>query len=154
MENFICDNSLLVESSKNLENSGFRISLLEKRFGIYDERVLNTKKLYSELEFSHFSLVNRFKKECVSEITTILFFYSNSENLADESEKMGFILGSFKRDNFEKIMIYSFDVNLDFKLIRILKSEYKISSAPVIVVNEGSPFYLRNINDLRNFKDY
>ena len=150
LENFLCDNSLLAKSSRNLDSSGFKISILETRFGKYDERVLKVKKLYSQLEFSHFSLVNKFKEECGADISTILFFYSNDESVEEESEKTGFILGSFRKGNFESIMIYSFDINLDFELIRTLREEYNITHAPVIVVNEEEPFYLRNIDDLRN----
>ena len=52
-----CTDELLVESSKRLDAVGSKINLLEKRFGKNDDRVLEQKKLYTDLEIKHFQII-------------------------------------------------------------------------------------------------
>jgi len=109
------------------------------------------KKLYSELELRHFNIIKNLNEQCNANFDVIFFFYSNAGNKQDESEKMGFILGSYKRINPGSVMIYSFDYNLDLKSIDDLELEYSIEDAPRIVINEEDSFYLTNIDDLDNY---
>ena len=151
LDNFVCDNQLLVSSSKDLDNIGFKISILEKRFGKKDLRVLEKKKLYSDLEIMHFNLIKKFNINCNSGFTTLLFFYSNEIGVIDESENTAFILSSFKTNNPSKIMIYSFDYNLDYETINKLKVEYNVSFAPSVLINEKDLIYLKNIDNLKTY---
>ena len=151
LENFECEDSLLSESSNDLDNSAFKITLLEQRFGKHDLRVLNIKKLYSELEYTHFNLVNKFKKECGADFVTILFFYVNEDDFESDNERASYILGAFKESHISGVMIYSFDAELDLNTVKELRKKYNVTYAPVIVVNEGNPFYPKNIDDLREY---
>ncbi|MBL7059259.1 hypothetical protein ISS08_02300 [Candidatus Pacearchaeota archaeon] len=151
LDEFECEDNLLSESSQDLDNSAFKISILEQRFGKHDYRVLKIKKLYSELEYTHFRLVNKFKEECGANFITILFFYVNDEDFEDDNERASFVIGAFKESHDVGVMIYSFDAELDLPLIKELREEYNVTYAPVIVMNEGEPFYPRNIDYLRGY---
>ncbi|MFH1425248.1 MAG: hypothetical protein ABIG28_00770 [archaeon] len=133
----ICDDSILIESSTILDEIGSRLSLLETRFGKEDSRVLEQKNLYSEVEFKHFQIIKKLEEQCEQDYLPLLFFYSNQENLEEESERMGFILGKFKRQHNEQVMVYSFDFNLESKLIQNLKEEYNITVAPRVLVDKS-----------------
>ncbi len=148
LKDFICEGEILFDASRKLDDVGVRLGILEQRFGKNDKRVLEQKKFYSILEQKHFEIIKKFDENCDQNFMTILFFYSNMEDLEEESEGFSYILESFKRKNPDKIMIYSFDYNLDFELIDELKGKYEIVSAPLIVVDEGEPFYLKNIDEL------
>lgn len=143
-----CDEGLLLKASEKLDVAGSRMSLLETRFGKNDARVLKQKDLYSELEVKHFEITKAFDVECGKDFSTILFFYSNSENDKDNSERVGFILSTFKNKNPGSVMIYSFDANLDSEIINSLKTKYGVSEVPMIVVDEGIPKNIRNIDDI------
>ncbi|MBS3088679.1 hypothetical protein J4402_02765 [Candidatus Pacearchaeota archaeon] len=143
-----CGEDILVKSSIILDEVGGKLDLLEKRFGKKDSRVLEQKKLYSQLELKHFNIIKQIKKQCNEDYITILFFYSNNEPLNEESERMGFILRTFKDKMSDKIMIYSFDYNLNSELIINLKENYNITSAPIAVINEQDKIYVKNIEDL------
>lgn len=147
----LCDDSTILTSSQILDRVGSKLSILETRFGKEDMRVLEQKKLYSEIEFKHFQIIKRLEGRCEKDYLPIFFFYSNQKNLESESERMGFILGKFKRQNTENVMIYSFDSNLDYSLIRDLKSQHNITSVPIVLINEENLVYIRNIDDLDSY---
>lgn len=146
-----CNSDVLIEASDKLDRVGSKLNLLESRFGKMDLRVLEQKKLYSELSYRHFEIIRTLKDQCNKNFITILFFYSNSEELAKESEGMGFILSSFKNEDPSRIMIYSFDADLDSMVIRELTERYNVTGAPVSVVNEDENLAVTNINRLKPF---
>ena len=71
-----CSSELLFESSRKLEDSGIKIGFLEESFGKEDSRVLEQKKLYTQLEIKHFEIVKYLNERCDVGFVTILFFYS------------------------------------------------------------------------------
>lgn len=148
---FDCSQDQLLKASEILDSVGIRIGILETRFGKNDRRVLEQKSIYTEIEIKHFELVKKIEEQCQENRTKILFFYSNEKNVEEESDRMGFILSSFKKQNPSKIMIYSFDFNLKIEQINNLKEKYKITTAPIIVLNEKETLYVKNINELNNY---
>ncbi|MEK6928613.1 MAG: hypothetical protein AABW65_01500 [Nanoarchaeota archaeon] len=143
-----CDVSVLVQASEKLDRVGWRLSLLETRFGKNDARVLEQKSSYNELEVRHLELVKLFQQQCKIPFVPILFFYSNKEEHKDESERVGFVLSTLKRKSPEKVMIYSFDYNLKSELIRELKEKYRVKEAPIVLVNESYFAKVSNIDEL------
>ncbi|MEK6824600.1 MAG: hypothetical protein AABY02_01980, partial [Nanoarchaeota archaeon] len=148
-ENFSCDGRMLIKASETFDDAAQKLNLLEKRFGKSDERVLELKKRYSELEYRHFKITKKFNEECGSGYVIVFFFYSNrDQGKEDESERMGYILTAFEREDADKIMIYALDFDLKTALIDSLKGEYNITRPPMIVVNEKDVFYVRNLREL------
>lgn len=145
---FECDDSLLISSSDIFEEAAFRLTLLEKRFGKNDVRVLEQKKLYTELQYRHFLITKKFNDQCNGSFLPLFFFYSNLEDREEESERMGFVLTTFERQDAERIVIYSFDFNLDSSIISLLRQNHNITRAPYVVVNEQEGLYVRSIEDL------
>ncbi len=143
-----CKNTLLFESSQRLDDAGSKIGLMEREFGKKDKRVLEQKKLYTELEYKHFLIVKKLNEKCETTQDIIFFFYSNEDDFEDVGEEMGYILTIFKMQNPGKIMIYSFDYELDSEIIASLKKEYLISDVPIVVINGEITLKVKNIEDL------
>ena len=137
--------------SQELDRTGTIVGILEERFGKNDPRVLEQKKVYTMLEIQHFLLIKDYNEECIKEIPTILFFYSNEENYIESAEKMGYIISSIKTQNKE-IMVYSFDFNLNSNLITLLKKKYNIENPNTAVINEENN--IENINNINEVKPY
>jgi hypothetical protein len=137
--------------SQELDRTGTIVGILEERFGKNDPRVLEQKKVYTMLEIQHFLLIKDYNEECIKEIPTILFFYSNEENYIESAEKMGYIISSLKTQNKE-IMVYSFDFNLNSNLITLLKKKYNIENPNTAVINEENN--IENINNINEVKPY
>lgn len=146
-----CTADILVSSSGILDNVGSKIGILETRFGKNDRRVLEQKKLYTQLEIMHYSIVKDLNKVCNKNYITILYFYSNEKEVMEESERMGIILSTFKNLEPEKVMVYSFDFNLNTEEIIGIKEKYKIESAPITLINEKDQVYIKNINELEPY---
>ena len=139
--NFSCDPAVHLASSSRFDLVASKLSLLEKRFGKTDSRLVSLKINYSDLEYRHFLITKRFNLECASDFMTIFFFYSNrNDALERRSERIGFILTTLQRIHPDKVMIYSFDADLNSTLIRDLKEAHGIDSVPAVVVNGGEPF--------------
>lgn len=151
LENFSCDSSKLIDSSNKLDVVADKLTLLENRFGKKDSRVLEQKKLYSELEKRHFDITSRFNNECDANYLQVLFFYSNRDDAKEyESDRFGFILTTFEREDADRIIIYSYDVDLDSDVVKNLVSKYGVDSAPIVIIGNES-FYLSRINQLDRY---
>ena len=142
-----CDIFNPEEFTRELGQMGNTITLLEDRWGKTDERVLEQKKVYSLLEVQHFLLVQENNKQCGTKYPEILFFYSNLGSYENRANQIGFILGNLKLQN-SNVMVYSFDYDLDYAIINILKEKYNITEPNTIVVNEGEPFQPTNIDQI------
>lgn len=143
-----CNGTILLESSVELDDIGSRIETLEKNFGANDQRVITQKQLYEEIEFKHYTLINNFNNICKSNFTTIIFFYSNNGDYKDASGHVGFIIGSFKSTNPDKIMVYSFDKNINFSKSDFFIKNYHILTVPFVILNNKSIGNVNNIKDL------
>lgn len=142
--NYYLKNQLLVSSclspipsdfSTELDSIGGYITTLEKRFGKTSNEVLEQKKIYSMLELQHYNLIKTYNAECNKNLSIIFFFYSNNEAFIDSAERRGFILSSLKTQN-KNVMIYSFDYDLNFDIIQLLKKKYNITEPNTILINE------------------
>src|SRR3989344_2571387 len=149
-ETFNCNSDILIEASDKLDKVGVKLNILETRFGKKDARVLQQKKLYSELEVKHFNIIKKLKETCEEDFITILFFYTNLKPNDKKSQNVGFILTTFKNKAPEKIMVYALDYNLDSSAIDSLKETYHINEAPSTLINEQITLDVKNIEDLEN----
>lgn len=146
VENIKCSESFLNEiPTKQLEDVGFSLSLLEERFGKNDERIVPGKKLYTALELKHMMYINDLKKNCDLDLDVVLFFYSNEEKDVVSAEAMGRIIDGAKTEKGSKLMVYSFDYNLDSSLIDYIKREYGINKPNLVVVNEKLYFDVNEV---------
>ncbi|HOW37218.1 MAG TPA: hypothetical protein PLK34_03140 [Candidatus Pacearchaeota archaeon] len=148
LENVTCTEQTLFDSSEKLDFVGDQLSLLETRFSKQDVRVLEQKRLYSELQLAHFKIIKELNKKCDQKFIILFFFYSNSPSLQENSERVGYILSTFKKENPNKIMIYSFDTDLNYDIIEKLKQDYNVTQIPEVVINEKQNLVLENINQL------
>ncbi|MGB9675124.1 MAG: glutaredoxin family protein [Candidatus Nanoarchaeia archaeon] len=108
------------------------------------EKELIKKKYFLE-ELRHWHLVRQLNEQCNLSYQTILYFYSKN---CPTCEAQGIVLSAEKeklRKNGKELMIYSFDVDLDFAPIILLKAKYKITETPAIVI-DGKP-YLGFVSD-------
>jgi len=134
-EDYPCDFYIMNKISEKLDFLGGVITILEKKKGLNNEEVLELKKVYSLIEVRHFSLVNKLKKECQSNYTTLLFFYSNEKECKKEVDEKSFIT-TFLRNKYNSVRVYSFDLNLDLEVISFFKKVYNLGGCSGIVLNE------------------
>jgi len=145
----ICSEESYLEVTGALAFQGQIIGDLEGKMGKDNPKVLFRKKFYSLIELEHFEFVNLVNKECNKSINTILFFYSNKKDDIDNSLDLGDLLGAVYSNNKDNLVIYSFDIHLDSKLIKSLREQYGVGDASVVIVNGEHRFNeIKNINDI------
>lgn len=153
-KNATCNEAFISNVSRKLDEVATRISILEERWGKNNPQVIEQKKLYSELEYRHFNIIKNSNEKCETDFVPFFFFYSNEPESSEYTEDISFILQYFKKENSNKVMIYSFDYNLDYDLIKSLKQEYSVTNAPVVIyVKNKESFTPSNIGDIRKYLD-
>lgn len=151
LENLECASEILLKASNKLDFIGGELPSLESKLGKNDSRIIEQKKDYSNVEIAHLNIVKELNSRCNEKFLVVLFFYSNDFALEEESRRMGYILSTFKKENPEKVMVYSFDADLDYALIQKMKQDYNITRIPQIVINEKQNLVLENINQLEAY---
>ncbi len=147
----ICSIDYYSKITEDLAFQGQLINDLESKLGKNDEAVLFRKQFYTLVEIEHFELIRDLNRKCDYNVTVLLFFYSNTKEDLDESERVGNILGVVSQRNPD-VKIYSFDINLDSELVTLLKEKYQVEKSPTVVVNEKVRVSeINNIDDIEKF---
>jgi hypothetical protein len=146
-----CGNSSLVPLSKQLDDLGSVIGLLETKMGKENPNVIASKELYTAMEVQHFLQIIKYNKNCNISVETVLFFYSNIEN-PSASETTGYILSTLKTKDPNNLMIYSFDYDLNIPIINTLKEKYSIEKPNTVIINETIKLSdITNIEQMQNY---
>ncbi len=137
---------------------GNRIENLEKSQGQDDPNLLIQKEFYQLIQIRTWLLLKDFKKECNTNQSIILFFYTNNEDKPvekDLSEKQGLILDELYTRYPDRIAIFAFEININNSALNALKSIYNVSKSPTLIIDERyyegliSSKELENISNLR-----
>ncbi len=96
-------------------------------------RLNSIKQNYFLLETRHWLFVQKLNKECGTNYTPMLYFYSDQGD-CDNCEAQGIVLSEIKKTHPDA-MIYSFDTNADYSLVSTIKAIYNITTAPSVVIN-------------------
>lgn len=144
-----CKGAELLSLSKELQNMGAIIGLLEDELGKENSEVIEQKKIYTILQVEHLLFIQEKNDRCNKENPIILFFYSNEEDYLDRAEEIGYILSNKKSTNPE-VMIYSFDYDLESSLIKTLKTINGVDSPNTVLVNGKIIPPVKDINDLNS----
>src|SRR4030043_714932 len=132
----MCSQEALEDISQQLGFQGAVIDDLEKKLGKKNSEVLFQKKFYTLVELEHLNFITDYNKKCNSSFNTIMFFYSNNPLYYKDSDKLGRLLDAIYSKYPEKVIIYSFDVDLDSELISKLKQKYDIEKVPTVIMNQ------------------
>lgn len=132
-----CGNYVIYGLGEKLDDLGTRLTMLEDQLGKNDARVIELKKPYTLLMIQHYILIKKRVEKCNENYSIVLFFYSNKPEYVEESKKQGFVLNYLaKKYGYEKIKVYSLDVDLNIGVINTLKETYNFTTTPTTVVNE------------------
>ena len=138
-----CSSASLEELAKRMEQLGPKIDFLEKQSKT--EELVNLKKYYSLLEIKHWLAIKNTNKNCDTDFVPILYFYSNSG--CDGCGEQGVAL-LYQKTRNPRLMIYSFDIDLDLSAIKILKTENNITVVPTVVISDRKHEGLQGANEL------
>lgn len=123
--------------TKNLYDLSEKLDYLENIYGEDDETVLSLKEQYSLLEVRHWLYTQKTNRQCGTNYTPILYFYSNQGD-CDRCEQQGYVL-TYLRKKYDNLRVYSFDINMNNAAVDTIKDIYDVDTAPTLIV--GSRVY-------------
>ena len=91
------------------------------------------KKKYTNTLIRNWLTIEKIKKTCDGQYTTILYFYSNKD--CEFCEEQGIVLSYFKEKLEDDIMILAFDTDLGVDAVSALKESFEITAYPGVVIN-------------------
>lgn len=131
---YLCNSSIIEFVHEDLRKIGGRLSSLESQVGWDNPEVMRLKEFYSLMEIRSWALVNKYKRECNSDIDWILYFYSNKGDCKD-CWLLGNVLNSVFNEKGRNLVIYSFDKNIENPALDSVKKIYNVSVAPTLIIN-------------------
>lgn len=90
------------------------------------------KKEYSRLLVSYWLLAEKFKANCASEATTVLYFFSAECERCDDQ---GFVLTYLKSKYGDRLLVFALDADTGEASVKALMDYYEIERFPSLVVN-------------------
>jgi hypothetical protein len=130
-----CKLSSLNTLSSTLSDVERKISLLKDKSETLVEDVRN---IHIILQVKHWQLVQKSVEECDSPYVPVLYFFS--DEVCNDCAVQGVILTYIKQNN-PNVMIYNFNTDFDFSVIKTLEQIYDISvpvEAPAIVIGNST----------------
>jgi len=88
-------------------------------------------------------LSKKVKESCNMNFSTMLYFWDTSM----QSKEQGYIVDAVRNDHPDDLIIIPLDYNFDIGIINLLKKDYKIDSAPTILIDENTKLTGLNSKD-------
>ena len=135
--------------TEELYEIGSKLDFMEQRLGKKNQDVIRLKNYYSLLEIRHWLFMKKQQKECNTDNTLVLYFYSNLGD-CDRCEEQGFVL-NYLRKKYPAVNVYSFDININNIAMDTIKTMFNVKKAPTIVINENILEGFNNLEYLETF---
>jgi hypothetical protein len=138
------DNPVL---SSELNSIAEKLAYAEQNLGTANPEVIRLKKYYSVLEVKDYLLMQQMDQKCNQKPLFILYFYSNQGDCID-CIKQGYVLTDL-RNEYPELRVYSFDYNLDYSIIKTLRSFFKIENTlPAMVIGDNTHYGFKSREDI------
>jgi len=131
-----CESSFerLPKIMKEVDKLGNRLESFERINQFNLEEFERLKKNYILLNIDLWLRLVKLKQQCNYSIHTILYFYPEKECLDCSAQSL--VLTYWKEKMPNSVMVFPIDGDLDFPLIKILKTKFNITTYPSLVIDE------------------
>lgn len=112
------------------------VAFYETTEKITDPSYIEIKRNYMSVMLTHWLYHEQMKRECNVNSTVILYFYSNK--YCGICEDQGIILTYLKKEHWDNLVIFSFDFDLDVRMIDYLGKLYDFEARedPVLIIDD------------------
>jgi hypothetical protein len=139
LENGSCPylQSQLDSISELADEVGGRIVSLEKNEQMDNSAYISMKKDFMLIRLKYWILTERFKKNCNSNLTTVLYFYSIRD--CDECGDQGTVL-DYLQSKVDELYIFPVDAFENLTIMSAIRNIFDIDITPSIVVDGSTVF--------------
>lgn len=88
------------------------------------------------------------KKQCGLENPTLIFFFKSADELSREQGKA---IDYLVYRSGENITVFSFNIEINEPLIRLIVSNYNITTAPTVVIDDEKHTGYQSVSDMTHF---
>ncbi|MCK5107131.1 MAG: hypothetical protein KAQ83_00205 [Nanoarchaeota archaeon] len=141
LEENLCEMNNLDYLNDDLFALSERLGYMETVLGSENSQVVELKNDYFVIEARHWILTKRKNERCSNgdtelNETIVLYFYSN-EGDCHKCKEQGSVL-VYLMQKYKGMKIYSFDINADSQVVRVIKNVYDIEGTPGLIINDQS----------------
>lgn len=132
-------------SIENLETSRLKLESYINSAQSQEEEYFRLRDHYANMQINYWLLAKQIDTLCQGNFSTILYFYSEDEEICPACEDQGIHLTYVKQRLQDDVLIFSFNVENDGP-IDLLKQNFEVDSRelPVVVINEEVFGFLEN----------
>lgn len=128
------------------------IGKLPKRLEVYekysniDQNYEKLKKEYMLVSLKAWLISLSIRDKCKENIIPILYFYSKN---CTSCIQQGYVIDGIREEN-ENVLVFTIDLNLNEKWIKIIKDMYNITKAPALIIGDQSYQGFKTYEELIN----
>ncbi len=126
-------NNKINEIKNQLEDIGETVVKYEAEAKIKDPSYLSLKKQYTYVRSQYWIMLERLKKECSTNYTTILYMYS-SKTPCPACRDQGVVLSHLSAKD-TSIFVVPVDADEDLLIINTIKNAFNITKMPSLIIN-------------------
>lgn len=133
-----CDSAIKsnLDFNDKIYNQGLEI---ERRENVekFTPDIVSEKTRYALLQLQFWFNSINLKETCNASYSSIVYFYSYfNDNLKIDQKIQSTILSDLKQDCGNKLILIPLPLDLNISTVEFIKSNYKIDSAPSLLINE------------------
>ncbi len=118
---------------KNLDNMGETLEDYQARGKFHESEFEKLKVQYTTLSIRTWLLMEKVRKSCPGDLSTILYFYSSKS--CRDCLSQGVVLDAIKKEYGMRVMIFPIDKDLEHPGVHSLSAYFNVTTAPTLVVN-------------------
>ena len=115
------------------ELSSELLSYREDNIIFTKSKITNLKQTYTYFLIKDWILQEKVKDECETDTVSVLYFYKIDE--CDKCIIQGDILSLLKDKFKNKLMIFPLDINVDLGMMKVLMSNFNVTTVPSLVID-------------------
>jgi thiol-disulfide isomerase/thioredoxin len=133
--------------SNEAENLGKQVSAYENSKKISESSFHELKKRYTSILIKDWLMIEKIKKTCGENYTTVLYIYSNKN--CDKCREQGIILSYLKEKLDGKFLVFAIDGDMDLQIVNTIKDAYGVSTYPSLVINGQVHYGFTNLTQIK-----
>lgn len=118
--------------SGELSEMARRVKFMESQLGYNDENVLLIKNQYALMQIKDYVLQKQLADRCGEKIKTVLYFHSLE---CDDCKEQSIVLDEI-HDKYPNVRIYWFDADSSTPALGTLRSMFKVTQTPTIIIED------------------
>lgn len=113
-----------------VDDLGKDMASIESKMSFINTTHIDRRYFLYETRF--WMLSEEYKTRCEKNLTTILFFYNNTNK---KSYEQGLVLTTVKDEFDNNVLVFSFELSFPEPVLELIKEDFGVNTAPTLIIN-------------------